>query len=86
MNEKPRAVIHPSAFILPPFQSHWSFSGQDTAPVMRQRGFESHPVLFRGCRLEAGDWTRSCAGDSFLQSPAYSLLFDNLARTKAPMT
>ena len=27
---------------------HWSFSGQDTAPVMRQRGFESHPVL---CRL-----------------------------------
>ena len=47
MNEKRRAVIHPSAFILPPFQSHWSFSGQDTAPVMRQRGFESHPVLFR---------------------------------------
>ena len=25
---------------------HWSFSGKDSAPVMRQRGFESHPVLF----------------------------------------
>ena len=24
---------------------HWSFSGQDSAPVMRRRGFESHPVL-----------------------------------------
>src|SRR5690606_29408906 len=25
---------------------HWSFSGEDTALVTRQRGFESHPVLF----------------------------------------
>jgi hypothetical protein len=25
--------------------SHWSSSGEDTAPVMRRRGFESHPVL-----------------------------------------
>jgi hypothetical protein len=24
---------------------HGSFSGQDSAPVMRKRGFESHPVL-----------------------------------------
>ena len=23
---------------------HWSSSGEDTAPVMRRRGFESHPV------------------------------------------
>ena len=26
---------------------HWSFSGEDSAPVMRRRGFESHPVLLR---------------------------------------
>ena len=25
---------------------HWSSSGEDTAPVMRRRGFESHPVPF----------------------------------------
>ena len=36
-----------SFFILPPsfFHKHWSSSGQDTAFVMRRRGFESHPVL-----------------------------------------
>jgi hypothetical protein len=28
-----------------PLGRHWSSSGEDTAPVMRQRGFESHPVL-----------------------------------------
>jgi hypothetical protein len=26
-------------------QKHWSSSGEDTALVMRQRGFESHLVL-----------------------------------------
>ncbi len=27
------------------WMKHWSSSGQDSAPVMRGRGFESHPVL-----------------------------------------
>ena len=26
-------------------EKHWSSSGEDSAPVMRRRGFESHPVL-----------------------------------------
>ena len=30
----------------PNFDMHWSFSGKNSALVMRQRGFESHPVLF----------------------------------------
>ena len=29
-----------------PTYKHWSSSGQDSAPVMRRRGFESHPVLW----------------------------------------
>lgn len=36
---------------------HWSSSGQDSAPVMRQRGFESHPVPFlfaSECRFVEG--------------------------------
>ena len=28
-----------------PLHTHWSSRGQDSAPVMRIRGFESHPVL-----------------------------------------
>ena len=28
-----------------PLRTHWSSRGQDSAPVMRLRGFESHPVL-----------------------------------------
>ena len=35
--------LHPSLFKLP---VHWSSSGHDSAPVMRRRGFESHPVLW----------------------------------------
>ena len=31
--------------LIPLRNRHWSFSGKDPAPVMRQRGFESHPVL-----------------------------------------
>ena len=41
-------VKHDSSFIPHPsaFRKHRSFSGEDSAPVMRKRGFESHLVLF----------------------------------------
>ena len=56
---------------------HWSSSGEDTAPVMRQRGFESHPVLFicvddgfkigtspaRGTKIFNNSTSNSCTHD-----------------------
>lgn len=40
LNQGVRVQIPPVSFGL-----HWSSSGEDSAFVMRQRGFESHPVL-----------------------------------------
>jgi hypothetical protein len=44
-------------------KKHGSFSGEDSAPVMRKRGFESHPVLISaaGGRNRAGEQHRRAA-------------------------
>ena len=45
----------------PTREAHWSFSGEDSAPVMRRRGFESHPVL--SLRFFDNSVTVKCAHD-----------------------